>query len=81
MFSGAFILITLGTLEPHRANAPKEVGILSLSEARSHIEDSPQTAWTGSCDREGKEGGKRLNTHTPMKRHHLSDLTCIQEVV
>lgn len=61
--SGAIILITLGTLEPHRANAPKEVGILSLSAARSHSEDSLQTAWTDSCAREGKKGGKRSNTH------------------
>lgn len=50
----AIIVITLGTLEAHRANAPREAGILSLSVARSHIVGSLQTAWTDSCDR-GKE--------------------------
>lgn len=40
--------ITLATHEPHNANAPEEAGILSLSAARSRIEDSLQTAWPGS---------------------------------
>lgn len=68
--SGAISLITLETLEPHRANAPMEVGILSLSVARSHIEDSLQTAWIDSCDRQGEKGGKRWNTHI-LYCHHL----------
>ncbi|TNN71551.1 hypothetical protein EYF80_018237 [Liparis tanakae] len=54
--SSAIIVITLGTLVPRRANAPREVGILSLSAAHSHTEDFLQTTWTDSCD--GKEKGK-----------------------
>lgn len=49
------LLITRGTQEPHRANAPEEAGILSLSAARSRIEGSLQTAWTGSYPREERE--------------------------
>lgn len=42
------LLITRGTQGSHRANAPEEAGILSLSAARCRIEDFLQTAWTGS---------------------------------
>lgn len=49
------LLITLATQEPHNANAPEEVGILSLSAARSRIEDSLQTAWPGSYPREERK--------------------------
>lgn len=44
----AITLLTLGTQEARRTNAPEEAGILSLSGARSHIEGSLRTAWTGS---------------------------------
>lgn len=46
------LIITLGT---QGANAPEEAGILSLSAARSRIEGSLQTAWTGSYPREERE--------------------------
>jgi len=56
------IIITLETLELHRANAPREVVILSLSEARSHNEGSLQTAWIDSFDIEKRKICKRMIT-------------------
>lgn len=50
------LLLTLGTQEvDRRTNAPAEAGILSLSAARSRIEGSLRTAWTGSYPREDRK--------------------------
>lgn len=49
------LLLTLGTQEARRTNAPEEAGILSLSAARSRIEGSLRTAWTGSYPREDRK--------------------------
>lgn len=49
------LLLTLGTQAARRTNAPEEAGILSLSAARSRIEGSLRTAWTGSYPREDRK--------------------------
>lgn len=49
------LIITLGTQKPRRANAPEGAEILSLSAARSRIEGSLQTAYSGSYPREERK--------------------------
>lgn len=49
------LLLTLVTQAARRTNAPEEAGILSLSAARSRIEGSLRTAWTGSYPREDRK--------------------------
>lgn len=69
--SNAIIFITQGTLEARKANAPREVGILSQSAARFHTEDFLQTACSDSCETERGRRVVRDETHkhfcTPEK--------------
>lgn len=70
--SSAVILVTQGTPEPRRANAPKAAAILCQSAARSRTGGSLRTAWPDSCHRQRREGEKCCRQDRNNRGHWYS---------